>query len=336
MVMGTVNNRLIAIDIWRFLFALLIVWHHIPWVDGAFHTMGWCPVSFFLIISGYLSVNSNTTNIKKFYVRKFFRIFPIYWICLIGSLILTIPIRSFWTIENISGIVKNIFMLQTYLPTNTVDSYLNPPSWFLSVLVLFYILLPILQKLQKLNSNKFAIGVLIYFVVMVIATWYFYDGGMQIRVFNPIVRLSECLLGMVLADYLKNVRISRVHAYVSGAGLLLFMVIANQLPIQYVRPYLAIPIMMYLCYAFVGFTLSSCKSNGCISIMGGGSMEIYMFHSLIIMGISRFVAIFKVDIPICLKVGFVYVLTIAIAYAYNKMVNPLIDKMQHKVLMSLK
>lgn len=61
-----------------------------------------------------------------------------------------------------------------------------------------------------------------------------------------------------------------------------------------------------------------------------------MFHSLIIMGISRFVAIFKVDIPICLKVGFVYVLTIAIAYAYNKMVNPLIDKMQHKVLMSLK
>ena len=54
------------------------------------------------------------------------------------------------------------------------------------------------------------------------------------------------------------------------------------------------------------------------------------------MGISRFVAIFKVDIPICLKVGFVYVLTIAIAYAYNKMVNPLIDKMQHKVLMSLK
>lgn len=65
-------------------------------------------------------------------------------------------------------------------------------------------------------------------------------------------------------------------------------------------------------------------------------MEIYMFHNLIIIGLVRFSNIFKVDFPICLKISIVYVLTIAMAYAYNKMVNPLIDKMQHKVLMSLK
>lgn len=335
--MGTVNNRLIAIDIWRFLFALLIVWHHIPWVDGAFHTMGWCPVSFFLIISGYLSVNSNTTNIKKFYVRKFFRIFPIYWICLIGSLILTIPIRSFWTEENILGIVKNILMLQTYFPTTTVDSYLNSPSWFLSVIVLFYILLPILQRLQKFSSNMFTIGALIYLVVMIIATWYFFDGNTQIRIFNPIVRLSECLLGMVLADWSKDVRGSRVHAYISVALLLLFIVFANQLPTQYIRPYLAIPIMMYLCVSFVNLNINRCKIVDYV-LLGGGKigMEIYMFHNLIIIGLVRFANIFKVDFPIWLKISIVYVLTIAIAYAYNKMVNPLIDKMQHKVLMSLK
>lgn len=65
-------------------------------------------------------------------------------------------------------------------------------------------------------------------------------------------------------------------------------------------------------------------------------MEIYMFHNLIIIGLVRFANIFKVDFPIWLKISIVYVLTIAIAYAYNKVVNPLIDKMQHKVLMSLK
>lgn len=65
-------------------------------------------------------------------------------------------------------------------------------------------------------------------------------------------------------------------------------------------------------------------------------MEIYMFHHLIIMAIIRFVDIFKVDVPIWLKVGLVYILTICVAYVYNKMINPLINMMQQKVLILLK
>lgn len=334
--MNIANNRLMAIDIWRFIFALLIVWHHIPWVDGTLHTMGWCPVSFFLIISGYLSVNSNTTNVKKYYVRKFYRIFPIYWICLIGSLILTIPIRSFWTKENILDVIKNIFMLQTYMPTDSVDVYLNEPTWFLSVLVLFYFLLPLLQKLQRYSPNKFAVGVLIYFITVVFVTWWGFDGKYAVRVNSPVIRLSECMLGMVLADKLRQVKMSRIHTYLSVVVLILFFVLSNQLPMQYIRPYLAIPIMTYLCCSFVNLNLSRCVLVDYIGLRGGVSMEIYMFHNLIITGIVRFANIFKVDFSIWLKISIVYVLTIAIAYAYDKMVNPLIDKMQYKVLISLK
>ena len=61
-----------------------------------------------------------------------------------------------------------------------------------------------------------------------------------------------------------------------------------------------------------------------------------MFHNLIIMAIIRFVDIFEVDVPIWLKVGLVYVLTICVAYVYNKMINPLINMMQQKVLILLK
>ena len=268
--MNIANNRLMAIDIWRFIFALLIVWHHIPWVDGTLHTMGWCPVSFFLIISGYLSVNSNTTNVKKYYVRKFYRIFPIYWICLIGSLILTIPIRSFWTKENILDVIKNIFMLQTYMPTDSVDVYLNEPTWFLSVLVLFYFLLPLLQKLQRYSPNKFAVGVLIYFITVVFVTWWGFDGKYAVRVNSPVIRLSECMLGMVLADKLRQVKMSRIHTYLSVVVLILFFVLSNQLPMQYIRPYLAIPIMTYLCCSFVNLNLSRCVLVDYIGLRGGG------------------------------------------------------------------
>ena len=49
----TIRNK--AIDGWRFLFALLIIWHHLPWVSGHLHELGYCAVFFFFIVSGYLS-----------------------------------------------------------------------------------------------------------------------------------------------------------------------------------------------------------------------------------------------------------------------------------------
>ena len=62
----TLPNRNKAIDGWRFLFALLIIWHHLPWVNGHLHELGYCAVSFFFIVSGYLSFGSDTSNLKAY------------------------------------------------------------------------------------------------------------------------------------------------------------------------------------------------------------------------------------------------------------------------------
>ena len=317
-ILHNTNNktRIAAIDGWRFLFALLIVWHHLPWGDGMLHTMGWVPVSFFLIVSGYLSQPSDTSNLSKYYLRKFFRIFPIYWICLVVSLILTIPIRSFWTIDNLLGILKNIFMFQAYFPTDDVDVYLNLPAWFLSVLVLFYVLLPFFQKLQQRNPHGFAIGVGFYYILVVIITWLFWGGSQQVRVFNPLARISECMIGMVLAYYLKNKNVANYHKYLSLILLVVFIFVCRGVPLEYVRPYLAIPVMAYLCVSWVYVSLSDRLSAVC-NKMGMVSMEVYMWHVLVILGLIRVQDIVGIELNKYVLIVLVYIITLLFAFLYK-------------------
>lgn len=263
-------NRNKAIDAWRFLFALLIIWHHLPWVDGHVHALGYCAVSFFLIASGFLSASSDTSDLRKYYIRKFFRIFPIYWIALLVALIETVPIRSAWTPAAVWDILQHVFLLQAYsaFEVRPMFYYLNPPMWFLCVLVLFYILLPLLQRWQRKSPTGFAIGVIGWSMAAVSVTWIGFDGIYGLRVNMPLVRISECLLGMVLASCLKDKYIADIHKYISIFILVLFFIFAYYIPNEYIRPYLSIPIMAYLFVAFL-----QCKENRLLSYVskwGGG------------------------------------------------------------------
>lgn len=264
------GKRLIAIDAWRFLFALLIIWHHLPWVEGHVHRLGYCAVSFFFIASGYLSAYSDTSNLPRYYVRKFFRIFPIYWISLAVALVETLPTHSAWTPTAVWDILQHIFLLQAYSSFETCPMfyYLNAPTWFLCVLVLFYALLPLLQRWQRRSPHGFAIGVWLYSTVAVVITWTMFAGVYWVRVNMPLVRISECLLGMVLAHWLQGRTLPAVHRYLSVGMLVVFFVFAYYVPNEYIRPYLSIPIMAYLFSAFL-----SCKENSVliyISKWGGG------------------------------------------------------------------
>lgn len=328
----TLPNRNKAIDGWRFLFALLIIWHHLPWVNGHLHELGYCAVSFFFIVSGYLSFGSDTSNLKAYYGRKFFRIFPIYWLALVLSLIETVPIRSFWNEHCIWDILQHFFLLQAYFKNPTC--YLNPPTWFLCVLVLFYAILPLCQRVLKRYPLYFTIGVCVYALAAVVITWLCFDGETWMRVFMPLVRISECLLGMLLAYYLKDKSVSIVHSFVAVGILALFFVFATQFPNQYLRPYLSVPIMAYLCVAYMK------RQGKCLLNMfnkwGGVTMEMYIFHSVVIIGLVRFLDITRLSVPDWTKVIACYGLTFAVAWLYHLYINPYILKVEKKILPLLK
>ncbi len=329
------QKRLIGIDAWRFLFALLIIWHHLPWIDGHVYKLGYCAVSFFFIASGYLSAHSDTSDLPKYYGRKFFRIFPIYWIALAIAIVETLPIRSAWTPACVWDILQHIFLLQAYssFETRPMFYYLNAPTWFLCVLVLFYALLPLLQRLQRRSPQGFAIGVALYSIVAVVVTWVEFDGVYWVRVNMPLVRISECLLGMVLAHWLQGRTLSAVHRYLSVGVLVAFFVFAYYVPNQYIRPYLSIPIMAYLFLAFL-----SCKENRVLiylSKWGGGSMEMYIFHLLVIEGVKLVETIVQYTPSVWLNIVLVYALTLVVAACYHCYIAPRILTIEQKALSRL-
>lgn len=97
----------------RFFAFLLVFFHHRDWFPvpafSYLHEIGWIGVDLFFVLSSFLFTKlliaeynkTNSINIKKFYIRRIFRIWPLYF-CMIGiSLIyyLFIAGKTFASIE---------------------------------------------------------------------------------------------------------------------------------------------------------------------------------------------------------------------------------------------
>ena len=188
------TSKIASIQLLRFLFAIGVVLGHIwnPITSSVVFSAGGKGVVFFLILSGYLSASSDTSDIKSYYWKKFKRIFPIHWIALFCAMVINLPQRSFWTISNLWAGLSSVFLIQSYIPDEAIywSYYYNGPSWFLSVIVLFYLILPICQRLRtrsKLFFYLFTICMCIFSVTFsFVSKWSNWGSG----VFPP-VRVTE-------------------------------------------------------------------------------------------------------------------------------------------------
>ena len=78
-----------ALTSWRGIFALCIVYFHLGMQE--FTQMAVIAVTFFFMVSGFLVAMHNTgygTNIKLYYKRRLWRIFPLHWLALALLIIL--------------------------------------------------------------------------------------------------------------------------------------------------------------------------------------------------------------------------------------------------------
>jgi peptidoglycan/LPS O-acetylase OafA/YrhL len=158
-------SRLQNIDALRGLSALLVVWHHlaeqfikIPGVaeKGMFlaeiaakYDFGRIGIVSFFLISGFVIPNSldNThpTPLKKFAIRRFFRLFPAYWLSL---LLMTLLLVIWYRTPSTLTILANTTMLQSFFN----EPHIIGLYWTLGVELVFYILCAYLFKVKMLNQ----------------------------------------------------------------------------------------------------------------------------------------------------------------------------------------
>ena len=113
---------------------------------GQFLNVG---VFIFFIISGYLFGKRNIDNTKEWYIKRCIRIFIPLWVW-------TIVVNIIYAVIGMEGeisikyIVITMLNLQGFFGTTLGLSHL----WFLSVIMICYLITPILQKLRNQNLKK--------------------------------------------------------------------------------------------------------------------------------------------------------------------------------------
>ncbi len=144
-----------SLDGLRALSILGVVWHH---TQEGLHSLpiayrGFLGVDLFFAISGFLIVTlllrerrrTGTISLKKFYIRRFLRIFPPYY----GVLAL-VAIIAFLKPGEQSNLIRRDLPYALFYVSNLVPmlSILNP-TWSLAVEEQFYLVVPTLEKLAR-------------------------------------------------------------------------------------------------------------------------------------------------------------------------------------------
>ncbi|MBD8518350.1 acyltransferase family protein [Plantibacter sp. CFBP 8804] len=103
-------------------------------ISNQYLDLGRVGVVAFFLVSGYvIPMSLQSQSLKVFLTRRFFRLYPVYWIALAIYCLININAGVFAD-ENLMTVMANIFMIQGLLGLASI----LPPAWTLSIELLFY------------------------------------------------------------------------------------------------------------------------------------------------------------------------------------------------------
>ncbi len=309
----SLQNRIKFIDGLRGLAVLLTV---------LFHTMifesGFAGVEIFFVISGFIITllltrefnQTQTIDIKKFWIRRISRLYPVLMIVVVMTLFLSInfPLYSlqdkiysqaFYTslgIENWYEIIQN----NSYWANGVQTPFLH--VWSICIELQFYIVWPFILKsifkVSKSSTKKSAWIVLAIFAILVIST-IFMSFSMEFDAiyFNPFTRASSFVIGGLFAIIACNSQ-QRNAAAVKVFTVLLFAAIGvltyffQMNNINLFRGYIAIysvlvATLMYLLMVSSSMVMRILLENRVILFFGRISYSLYLIHVPVIYFLSR-------------------------------------------------
>lgn len=297
-------NYIKPLDTLRAIAVFIVVFHHLPVLP--FQTplssifKGITGVDIFFIISGFLittillHTKNNTHNIKQsllsFYIRRFLRIFPLYY-----SVIFTLFILNPHNYRDYF-IYDLLYISNFYMGIKGDFTTVTPHFWSLAVEEQFYLFWPVLLFIIPKTKEW-----MLFLVVFIcgLAAYFYYENNNPFygaRTFVNLIYLSSGALWAYLKYHnlfvmeLKKTAVTYIFLFVT-LGFILFMY-AFQIP-DYLNKVIN---FLFSFFMVVYFSLTELKvlSNRITVYLGKISYGIYVFHFLMIF---PFVIIFKYTYP---------------------------------------
>ncbi len=161
-------------------------------------------VTLFFIISGaaLMYVYEEYLELKSFYKKRFFGIYPMYWIAFIVCFFI-----NFYINRGYDHAIPKKHIIFSIIGCDGVAAFYTSTfyqlgEWFLIVIILLYVLFPLLRKLV----NKFPWLMLILTTAIGLLIAFNYNLTMPVDVFF-INRIPEVIFGMVFIKCIKKVNI---------------------------------------------------------------------------------------------------------------------------------
>lgn len=195
-----------SLDGIRALAILAVLWHHSA--TGALNwpitTRGFLGVDLFFVISGFListlllreQRQSGRLSLRNFYIRRFLRIFPAYYLMLliVGATAVLSPGKS----SNV--IMHDLFFAALYLSNMVPMNSILAITWSLSAEEQFYLVAPLVIK--NLRRALLPTLILIYMIVCLPPFGHFQS--IPLPSFFRETTYGPILLGVILANLLNQ------------------------------------------------------------------------------------------------------------------------------------
>lgn len=290
----------------RFFFAAMVFLSHLWFLqdesafmrhlyDDIFYE-GYIGVSFFFILSGFVlsysyhnKILAGQTKFSEFWLARFARIYPLH----ILTLLIVIPLSFQGNItEWINRFVLNIFLLQSFVPSDDVYFYFNSVSWSISDEWFFYIMFPFLVFM--LTKRKYLWAMPFILMLIPVSLWLVKESYHEKYFYiNPLLRLGDFIIGILLyllykkrkeTSLLKSKTVATTLEISSILLLSVFLYFHSDIPQGYRYSCYYWPPIVLLIYTFSYSKghISNILSNKILVYLGEISFGFYMIHMLII------------------------------------------------------
>lgn len=294
---------------YRFIFVLLVFFSHFSRGDiKAFDFGGECGVSFFFILSGFvLSISVASRNLKSRPPRKTFiakqlaKFYPLHILML--CIFVLLSIKATGNID-ITKLLLNILLLQSWIPDNSFNFAFNGVSWFLSDIIFFYFLFPWLHSKIVYSPLKRLIQCIVVIILLYTAFVLSVPDNLVntlVYVF-PLARCMDFAAGILLyriyqTDFTQSLKLffennSKKAAVILAETIVIFIVVVTfiaygSLPVKISCAsifWLPLSAIIYISSVTdnAGGPLSRLLHNHIALWLGGLSLNFFMSHLLVI------------------------------------------------------
>ena len=321
-----------ALNGWRFIFALMIVWHHMPVSKPLDADFGNPIVTFFFVLSGFLLTLSYRDKLldervtpKDFIVKRSATIFPLQWLFTLLFVIFSINVVTHWAVP------FHLTLSHSLIPLWEINFTLNTPSWFLSSLFFCYLVTPLIVKTIKARQ------IYCFLFILAVVTWHVFlyflpddIGRRWLCYISPIARLQDYGIGILLALYWPEISTgfrkllgtSKVlHTIIECIAIFLIFISLFRQSILQVSQYLGIGSVLldcFLCLFLVIFALGNGMVSKVLSFpifgkLGKIAIAIFMSHGFV-MNFAKPIY----DESVFLYIVIVYGVTIMISFLLER------------------